>query len=304
MIFRYFKMVFLMILLILSLSMLSGCYFLTGVNSNEMGLILGDGVKVQQVVGPGRYSNGGFFARLQTIDCSAKTITWADPDLWTKDKQPVNFKVTVTYSRMRDGEAVKQMWNNYNYETRNDEALANLVETRIPRVAKQVTTMFTLDQMLGIADEGGVPTDANGREVLQENLAQLLSKELKEFSVQLLDVGVNDIGADQEYKAQLTQKATSKVAAEVAKQKTLQLEEQLKQEQAQTNIDLEKARRENLVQAEKNKVYTLNPRAFELERLKIISGAIGDKDKIWIVDKNKDIDLFLNSSGLPIVPKN
>lgn len=53
MFFRYVKMTVILTVIVMSLSMMSGCYFLNGVSSNEVGIILGDGVKVQQVVGPG-----------------------------------------------------------------------------------------------------------------------------------------------------------------------------------------------------------------------------------------------------------
>ena len=210
---KVFRIVKLIVLCLIATFLTSGCYILSGVQSHEIGLLMDNGVKVNNVVGPGRYTHLGFFAAKFNMDCSAKTLTWEDPDLWTKDKQPVRFRITVTYARKRDAQSAKQMWENYNLEAKNDQALSQLVSTRIPRVAKQVTTMFTLDEMLGIAEGLG------GREVLQERMMNLLAKELNEFSVQLLDVGVNDIGADENYVAQLKEKAVSKVAVEVAAQK-------------------------------------------------------------------------------------
>jgi len=292
---KVFRIVKLIVLCLIATFLISGCYILSGVQSHEIGLLMDNGVKVNNVVGPGRYTHLGFFAAKFNMDCSAKTLTWEDPDLWTKDKQPVRFRITVTYARKRDAQSAKQMWENYNLEAKNDQALSQLVSTRIPRVAKQVTTMFTLDEMLGIAEGLG------GREVLQERMMNLLAKELNEFSVQLLDVGVNDIGADENYVAQLKEKAVSKVAVEVAAQKTKQLEEQVKQEKAQTQVSLEIAKRKNLVAAEENRIYTLNPQAYQLERLRLMKDMISDKDKIFFVPQGCDITFFLDSEG-KVVP--
>lgn len=292
-VFRCLKLI---VLGLIAASLTSGCYMLSGVESHEMGLLMDNGVKVNNVVGPGRYTNLVFFAAKFNMDCAAKTLTWEDPDLWTKDKQPVRFRITVTYSRKRDTQSAKHMWENYNLEAQSDEALSQLVTTRVPRVAKQVTTMFTLDEMLGIAEIG-----QGGREVLQERMMVLLAKELSEFGVQLLDVGINDIGADDNYVAQLKEKAVSKVAVEVAAQKTKQLEEQVKQEKAQTQVSLEIAKRKNLVAAEENRIYTLNPQAYQLERLRLMKEMIGDKDKIFFVQKGSDISMFFDTNG-KVVP--
>ncbi len=277
--------------------LLGGCFWNEQVEANETGLILGDGVSIQSIVGPGRYTNWGWFAELAKVDTSAKTVEWEDPDLWTSDKQPVAFKVGVTYRRKPDAESVRHVWTIYNGEARDDKALAQQVLNRIPRVAKAVTTKFNLDQMLGT--EGGIE---QGRSELQKEMAGLLNAELAEFDVELLDIGVNNIGADQEYMDQLKQKAVAKIAAEVATQRTSQLQEQLKQEQAQTNIALEIARRENSVAEEKAKVYSLSPQAYELKRLELLADVIGSNDKVYFVPQGSDLTLILGGQGQQVVP--
>jgi hypothetical protein len=286
------KVVLLLLLVVVLALLINGCYFWAPVKSHEVGLVMNDGMKINSVVGPGLYSNMGWFAKIKKMNCSAITIEWEDLDLWTKDKQPVKFKVGVTFSRQKNAKSVINMWNDYNSEAINDEALARLVINRIPRVAKQITTRFTLDEMLGVADG---QEQIKGREALQLAMFELLEKELNEFGVQLMDIGANDIGADPGYVAKLTEKATSKVAVELAVQKTKQLNEQVKQEQAQTLVEMEIARRDNAVAAEKNKVYQLNTQAFELEKIRLMGTIFGDKDKIWIIPKGADMNLFMDS---------
>ena len=134
---------------------------------------------------------------------------------------------------------------------------------------------------------------------------QSIKNELNEFRVELKDVGVSDITADEGYVAKLKEKAVNIVAAEVAAQKTLQLKEQLKQEQQQTEVEKEIARRDNIVAAERNKVYALNPQAFQLEKLKLWKDIVGEKDKFWLIQLNSgtDLNLFMNSDG-KFVPLN
>jgi len=291
------KLVSLVILVALIVP-LTGCFGVIvkrPVETNEMALIFRDGVQITQVVGPGRYGNGAVHAQMQKIDCSAKTIEWEDPDLWTKDKQPLAFKVGITYQRTTDPDGLRKLWTTYNHEAREDAALERLVRNRVPRVAKDVTTQFTLDEMLGIAEGGG-------REVLAQRMFALLEEELAEFGVVLLDVGANDIGADPQYKEKLQQKAAAKVESELAQERTRQLAEQVKQEQAQTEVALEIARRENAVAEEKAQVYEMSERAYELERIRLTAQMFGSRDKVWIVDPSSDVT-FLFGSGSVIPAK-
>jgi hypothetical protein len=279
-------------------TMLSGCYLNKGVEPNQVGLRMNNGISIDEVVGSGRYTNWSWFSELQVMDVSAKNIIWEDPDLWTSDKQPVNFSVSVTYARKKDKDSVIQMWEVYNSEAKDDQALALLVQNRIPRVAKAVTTTMTLDQMLGV---GGSNSD-EGRVVLEQKMTDLLLSELKECNIDLLDVGVNNIGVDDEYASKLKEKAVSQVASELAAQKTRQLAEQVKQEKAQTDVDLEIAKRKNLVSEEENKIYTLNPQAFELERLRLLKDVVGDNDKIYFIPEGTDINLVLSGTNYTGIP--
>jgi hypothetical protein len=297
---RKIKLVSLMAMLLVAGILSTGCYVSNSVEANQVGLVMDNGVSVDEVVGSGRYTNMRWYAALARLDVSAKTLVWEDPDMWTADKQPVKFKVSVTYARKRDKKSVAHMWEMYNSEAKDDKTLGALVTSRIPRVAKQVTTSMTLDEMLGIASSN---VAADGREKLQRALFDLLKPELAEFDVDLLDVGINDIGVDAEYANKLKEKAVSKVASELAEQKTKQLTEQVKQEQAQTNVDLEVAKRKKLVLEEENKIYTSNPEAYELERLRLLKDVIGKNDKIYFVPQGSDLNMILSgTTGSTIIP--
>ncbi len=274
--------------------LLTGCFWNAQIQTSQVGLIMSDGVKVDSVVGAGRYTQMGWFADIARVDVSSKTLEWEDPDLVTKDKQPISLKVGVTYRRDSQSKSVLQMWDTYRAEATNDEALQRQVLNRVPRTAKAVTTKFTLDEMLGIAETGG-------REFVQQELFDLLAPELTEVGVVLLDVGINDIGVDPEFLNLLKAKAQAQVKSEVAQETTKQLAEQLIQERAQTEIDLELARRENAVNEELAQVFADSPEYMELERLRLLANVIGRNDKIYFVPPGVDISLFLGSNG-SVVP--
>jgi regulator of protease activity HflC (stomatin/prohibitin superfamily) len=275
---------------------LTGCYWNAQVQTSQVGLIMFDGVKVNQVVGAGRYTKMNWYADIRIIDTSAKTLEWEDPDLVTRDKQPISLRVGVTYRRNPEKESILRMWDTYRGEATSDEYLKQQVLNRIPRTAKGVTTKFTIDEMLGIAETGG-------REVVQQELFDLLEPELSEVGITLLDVGINDIGPDPDFLDLLKEKAQAQIKSEVAKETTKQLAEQLLQEKAQTDIDLEKARRQNAVNEELAQVYADSPEYLELERLRLLSDVIGQNDKIYFVPGNANLTLFLGGNGVaPVVP--
>ena len=293
---KHKKMLVMLAILVILTPLITGCYVNKGVEQFERGLKLKAGTEIEQIVGPGRYTNFGWYSQMPTVNVSALKVEWTDPDLVTRDKQPIGLSVSVTFARKSDSDSVAAMWEEYNYEARDDEALRQQVLARIPRAAKEMTTQFTLDEMLGVS-EGD---DTAGRQALQNSLADILDDELAEIYVELKDVGVNNIAPDATYLELLTKKANAVVQREVAKEQAETAKEDLKREKEETKIQLELASRERLVQEEKAKVFTANPQWFELKRLEALQGIFGQNDKIWFIDPNADVTLIM--SGENIVP--
>lgn len=289
------KLFGILITLILTMVCMTGCYYNKQIGTNEIGLKMDDGVTINEVVGAGRYTNLGWYAGLTSIDTSSRTITWNDSDVWTSDKQVVSFGSSVTFARKNDEASIRKMWKEYNAAACNDDQLDALVLSRIPRIVKQVTTQMTLDEMLGIAD-----SDKN-RATLQSNIEALLTIELEGCGITLIDFGVNNIGVDPDYQAKMQEKSTAAIEIELAQQRALQLEKQLDQEKAQTDIDLEKARRNNLVAEENAKVYEESKEAYELKRIELLKDMLDESDKVYFIPDGADITLFLGGeSNLPL----
>lgn len=281
--------VLVMLVVLLSLSM-TGCYWRKEVEASEVGLVMDDGVKISRVVGPGRYNDlWSWYAALKVIDATAKTVAWEDPDLVTKDKQPIGLSVSVTYSRDRDPERAKHMWQFYNAESTSDELLQAQVIARIPRVAKAVTAQYTLDQMLGIAE-------GFSRQDVQRAMRDMLIEELAEIDSLVLDVGINNISPSSDFMELLEEKANASVEREVAIEKAKTAVETLKEEKAQTEIEVEFARRNRLVAEEAAKIYELNDRWYELKRLEALGQVIGQNDKMWFVDPDLDLTMILSGN--------
>lgn len=291
------KKFLLILLIVVALFSTTGCYYNKKIGSNEVGLKMDDGVTISEVVGSGRYTNLGWYAGITPIDTSSKTAIWEDNDVWTSDKQVVGFTASITYARNSDEESVRKMWKEYNAAANDNVELSKLISSRIPRIVKQVSTQMTLDEMLGIAD-----SDKN-RTTMQMEIEELLSAELDSCGVKLIDFGVNNISVDPEYQAKMQEKSTAAIEIELAQQRAEQLSKQLDQEKAQTEIDLEKARRQNLVAEENAKVYEVSEEAYELEKLRIMKEMLKETDKVYFIPEGSDISMFFNNgnTNVPII---
>jgi regulator of protease activity HflC (stomatin/prohibitin superfamily) len=284
------------LVVLLLISLLAGCYRNQPVESYQMGLVMDDGVSITKVVGPGLHSNGAWRAELYTINVSNITTSWNDPSLVTKDKQPIGLTMNITFARKRDAESVANLYNRYNSEAINDDALKNLVLSKVPGVAKTISTKYTLDQMLGIA----VGEQAVGRTALAQEVFDLLKSDLDQIYVELAAVEIADISPSEEFMASLNAKAQAQINMEVANQETKLLTEQLAQEKAKTEIELERARRENAVNQEMAKAYEESPELFQLRMLELTAGMLNQGDVVIYVPEGANITSVLTQS--PVVP--
>lgn len=267
--------------------LMTGCYgscVSIEIAANQRGIDLNDGVNPTTVLQPGRHSNGEYFATYEVVDVGVKTFEWNDPSLVTRDKQPIGLTLSVSVERPTEQESLFNMYSKYRGAALDDTQLQALVFSRVPRVAKGVSQELSLDELLGRDEAQGLLFDA-------------LQKELSEFGVILKDVGISDIQTSAEYTAALERKAASQIEAEIAKQETLRIAEELKKEEGQTLVELEKAKRANLVAVEKAKVYELSPDALELEKLRIMAESINPNDKMFFMPPGTNLSFFFTPQG-------
>lgn len=279
-----------LIMFVLLSMMLSSCYWNKQIESNEVGLVLSDGVNVSSVNGPGRYSAGGWYSELQPIDTSIKTSEWQDTSLVTSDNQPIGLKLSISYRRSSNSDMIKGMFVNYRKEALSDDEFMKLVMSRLPDVAKNATAQRTLNTML------------KERSSLANSIQTEFTDELKAIYGELVTVQILDIAIDPEYEAKLKQKAQVILDRDIAKESVTTAEQNFLKTKAETEIQLELARRQNLINQEMAKTFELNSRYFELERLKLLSTIIGDNDKLIFVPAGSSLNIIESMSDEKIVP--
>jgi hypothetical protein len=285
------KRIALFTVLAMAMASLCSCYYKTEIESNEVGLIMDDGVSVTNVVGAGRYTDFSRYADIVSIDVSTKKIVMTIEDVSTSDKQTVGLEVLAEVSRMSDEASVRNLWKNYNAVAKKDERLTELVQDLLRSPVNKVSTQMTVDEMLGVADSDKT------RATMENDIFNLLSPLLSSRGIALTAFQVMNISVDPQYQAKLQEKSTAAIEIELAEQKAKQLEKQLEQEKAQTEIDLEKARRANLVAEEQAKVYEESKEAYELKRLEMLKGMLGESDKVYFIPEGTDITLFLGNEA-------
>lgn len=283
------KRLALALILIVAMFSMCSCYWKAEIQSNEVGLIMDDGVSVSGVVGAGRYTDMSRYAAIKSIDISTKKIVLTIDDVSTSDKQTVGLEVLAEVSRKSDEESVRNLWKNYNAVAKKDEQLEALVQDLLRSPVNKVSTQMTVDEMLGVADSDKT------RATMESDIFTLLSPLLESRGIALNAFQVMNISVDPQYQAKLQEKSTAAIEIELAEQKAKQLEKQLEQEQAQTEIDLEKARRANLVAEEEAKVYETSEEAYELKRLELMKDMLDDSDKVYFIPEGTDITLFLGT---------
>lgn len=293
--------------LLLSAFFLSGCFWNDDVATDQMGVVV-DGGAVKECKTPGVYNDMSFYADLVEISMSTLTINVEDPQVATKDNQLVSMKVVVQARRLGDCAALTNLLTNWSSLV-TDEGLIALVGQTTNEALKNGTRDFTLTELLN---------DRNG---LAEKIKNALQEDATNYSTNIVNVLVSDVGLDAEYAAELQKKAlmTAQTETELRRQElirqqsandqlqqqqtTLILAEQLKAEQAQTAIDVEIARRAGEVVAAENSTYSTNPQAFELKKLELTAKILGDKQVVYFLPQGTNLSLLLGQSATTnIVP--
>lgn len=254
------------VLFVLLTAILTGCYWNSEVEANQVAVTL-ERNEIQDCKGPGVYTDGGWWADIQTINVDTLTFSVEDPEVMTKDTQPVGVKITIQARRQNDCEAVKNLFTNWNSLVDN-ENLAKTIAATAREGIKNGVIQFTLTELL--KDRNGL---ANSIEVsLQEDAAKY-SAEIVNVTIENIDVNdayIQTLNDTAQFTAEINKKKQEQelieqeAKTEVYKQQqeVLKLEAQLAAEKAITEIELERARRRGEVIAAANQVYMDNPAAY------------------------------------------
>jgi len=281
----------------------TGCYVNEPVATNEVAARR-DGGAIVGCVGPGVYTDLGFFTDLASVSSNALTVVIGDKEVATKDTQLVGIDITVQFKRKTDCDSIKNLLTNWALLAHDDTRLQDTVSNITAQGIKVAVRNFTLEELL------------DDRDSLAQQIRKDLVNETGKFSVDVLSVGVKNVSLDPAYSKILNEKAllTAQIDAEKRRQdlirqqaanqqleqdqKVLVLQKQLLAEKARTDVDLEVATRDSKVSATKYQVFAQNPSALELERLRLLKDVLGDKSVIYLVPQNASLNLILgNLSG-------
>lgn len=294
----------LFVIMLLSV-LLTGCVFNEDVKANEIGVMLVRN-EIKEVLGAGIYTNWAWFADLKTASADTLTFSVEDPEVLTSKNQAVGAVITIQGRRRTDEASVRNIFTNWNSLLNNDNLIATVSATAREGLKNSVRA-FTLTELLD---------DRNG---LATKITEQLELDASKYSFEIINVTVENISVDPEYMEILNAKAVLSVETEkeLERQKLIKqkaendimqaqfdvtvLNEQTKVQIAQTEFNLEIAAREGKMIEAINKVYMLNPQAFELEKLKLLKELFG-VGTVYFIEKGTDLTTFFNSTGANILP--
>lgn len=294
-----------MFLVVVLAFLMTGCYFNSDVATDQVGAQLNKN-KILDCVGPGVYTDMGFFADLKQISLATLTFEVEDPEVATEDNQLVGVKITVQARRKGDCDSVKSILTNWSHLL-DDATLVTTIDATAREGIKNGTRGYSLQELLN---------DRNG---LADAISDQLELDAGEYQVEIINVTVENISIAPEY-AEVLQK-TAQLRAEEdyqerrqslieqqaqtdlfeRQQKQLVLAEQLKVEEAQTAVEVEIAQREGEKIAASYQVYIDNPAAFQLEQLTRLKDVLG-AGTVYFIPQGSDLTTFFLPNGTPIIP--
>lgn len=284
--------------------LLSACEFQRNVNPDQVGIFTSRN-KIERCVGAGVYTRWGYFQEVDVVNRNTLTMEVSDPEVATSNNQLVGATITIQFRRMSDCDSITGLLTNWS-ALRNDDTLRETVDANAREAIKNGVRKFTLTGLLN---------DRNG---LSSAIKEQLSEDTGKYFVEVVNVTIENIALDPDYAdtlkrtAQLTAEQEyaerrQDVIAQQAETDKFEQEQreqvlglQLLAEQAQTEVDVEIARREGEKVKAANQVYVTNEYAYELRRLELLANILGPKSTMWFVDPNTNLTLLLN--GLETQP--
>jgi hypothetical protein len=251
----FFTIIVVIIVAVVLLVFSSQFYYLfERVEEQEVGVQFESG-RIVDIVGPGVYSDFGFYVELRKISSQAIPFNVEDLEIITKDKQRIG--LVVSGDIFRPNLALKGVLQEKWAEYRNiflDDALA---QTRVQDLAKQAMKVCVGDRNF---DDNVVGT---ARDELRACIDQELSDLAANFGLQIENVVVPNVVLSPEVQAALDAIVQSRLETEKAAQDKLRAQAQAGAEQArqegeirveQSRIQEETKQQTTLAQLEQEKI--------------------------------------------------
>lgn len=229
-------------------------YFFERVDEQEVGVQF-QGGRIQNVVGPGVYSDFGLYVELRRISSEAVPFTVTDEEIITKDKQRIGVAVSGDIFRpgLSRSHVISELWAQYKNIYLDDE----LAIRRVSDLARQSMKVCVGERDFNESIIGNARDDL--RNCIDEELSQLALN----FGLDIQNVVVPNVILSPEVQASLDEIVQSRLRTEKAAQDKLRAEaeagaEQARQEGeirvAQSRIQEETKQQTTLAQLEKEKI--------------------------------------------------
>ena len=265
-----------------------------------------DGGQFLRCVPPGVWSSWRWFGGFQRVSTNTLTFEVSDESVATKDTQSVSLDVQIQARRRGDCDSTQNLIKNWS-SLLDDAKLQEVISSTAGEGMKTGTRQYTLTQLL------------DDRDGLATAIRSALEADADQYSVDIVNVTVKNVGIGGDYEKVLEEKAllTIQIETELKRQdlikqqaandrlaqeqKTSVLQAQLETERAQTEVQSEIASRDGKLIEARNAVYELNEKAYELERLRLLKDVLGDKAVVYFIPQGTDLSVFLTNPGQPLV---
>lgn len=199
-------------------------YLFARVDQNQVGVRF-QGGRILDVVGPGVYSDVGFFVEIKTVSSQAIPFSVRDEEIITSDKQRIGLVVSGDVFRPDLGrrDLLLTLWPQYGNIYLDDE----LTKTRVQDLARQAMKVCVGERTFDDAIIGDARDDL--RACIDDELSQLAEN----YGLQIENVVVPEVVLSPEVQAALDAIVQSRLATEKAAQDKLKADAEAAAAQAQ-----------------------------------------------------------------------
>ena len=271
-------------------------YAFERINEQEVGVQF-QGGRIQNVVGPGVYTDIGLFVEIVRVSSQAIPFSVQDDEIITKDKQRIGLVVSGDIFRPNivQKDTIQALWAQYRNIYLEDE----LARSRMQDQARQAMKVCIGDRTF---DDNVVGT---ARDVLRQCIDDELNKRAANFGLRIENLVVPDVILSPAVQAALDAIVQSRLETEKAAQDKLRADAQADAEQARQEGEIrieqsriqEQARQQTaLAQLEEQKVAAQKAvieaeRANELARVEAEKAVIEAQKQNELIAAQRDIEI-------------
>lgn len=305
------KVSFIVVFILLSLS-LSACFGPKDTQEDQAIVITKSG-KIQEVkFGGGRhvslqpYIEGtiiGLGIREATFITDGNVAEGGNGRAWTKDSQPVIISMALEYRVIPTDENILYLWQNKKSMIESDDAKAEAVRTRFLSEVKDVSTEFTLLDIVGVSGVEGETVSGNvGRDQFVQRVTEELAPEMTATGLELVSLRLVNIDpADDEYEALLNEAAKSKAREKAANDSIKVKEAEQRAKAIDNQISIDYANTQASIRQIDAQVWQ-DDRAYQIELTRLMSQALSAGDLIIFVPEGEDLTYILNGATGNVIP--